>query len=583
MSRYELGGVAIVGSPHLEILDALAYSITLFLGPGLVSLGDAPQASSSESTARPIAPRPNIDFVEVNGADLDLQPTGRAVGSGYGPKFGETDLAELSRRSGIGLNNLKEACGQLKSYRLHGGLLQKSIYDRTAGNYHYFTIVPEGSWSSLELGGKKRRLSLRHFVILTFHCTAMGPHRNRERTIQAIMDAGLWWQDIFKEVQSVLRHCVVCISNKEQPLISGHQRSREYDGPFRYLVIDFVGPISPPSLAGNRYMFTCACAWSGWYWALPSPDDTSGTAARLLFMWVICDLAGYPVCLGSDRAPGFVESVIKALADMFGIKQVIGSAYHPQSQSPVERPHREYNMLCKTFMEKFTDWDPLASIFKWTVITSAKVYNGSYTPYEVVTGLKPRSPLDAVLSTPSNVEKITTERYVEELVRYLKEVHKFVDTQHERIREQSQRAKFRELGPGRAMKVGDYCLVRKPMEQGVSWRLQSSNFDSVFQVAEVHGHGEEAKTYTLSDLHGNRDRLGFSQPVAADRLTPVEMLPLSAPSSDQKTELLVFDSGQERRAHVEAQSLDGKVYLRYEDDAEHLVCDELSQLIYRWL
>ena len=144
-------------------------------------------------------------------------------------------------------------------------------------------------------------------------------------------------------------------------------------------------------------MFTCCRAWSGWYWAFPVIDDTSQTAAHHLFYHVICDIAGYPLVLGSDRAQAFVESVVKELCEIFGVHQAIGSAYHPQAQSPVERPHREYNSLCKSFMESTQDWDLMCYVFVWTIRTSAKLFNGSFTPYEVVTGLKPRSPLDAVL------------------------------------------------------------------------------------------------------------------------------------------------------------------------------------------
>ncbi len=112
---------------------------------------------------------------------------------------------------------------------------------------------------------------------------------------------------MYHDVQGVVRCCIICRSVKEKPLVTGRQRSREYDGPFRYLVIDFVGPMNPASSRGHKYMFTTACAWSGWYWAFPTEDQTSETAARCLFNNVICDLAGYPACLGSDGGFPFVQ------------------------------------------------------------------------------------------------------------------------------------------------------------------------------------------------------------------------------------------------------------------------------------
>ena len=216
----------------------------------------------------------------------------------------------------------------------------------------------------------------------------MGPHRGRDRTVWAIVDVGCWWQQLYQGVQAVVRTCIICRNVNSHPLVTAHQRSREYDGPFRYLVNNFVGPMIPASSRGRKYMFTCACAWSGWYWAFPTEDDTAKTAARCLFYYIICDLAGYPVCLGSDSAFAFVEGVIKELAGFFGMHQVLGTAYHPQAQSVVERPHREYKRICRSFMEEYKDWDLQAQISVWSMI-----YNGQYTPYETITGLKPRWPI----------------------------------------------------------------------------------------------------------------------------------------------------------------------------------------------
>ncbi len=75
--------------------------------------------------------------------------------------------------------------------------------------------------------------------------------------------------------------------------------------------------------------------------------------------------------------------------------------------------------------------------------------------------------------------------------------------------------------------MGDYCFVRKAPEPGTSVRFQSPTFDGVFPVVESHGDGRDAKAYTVCDLSGFRDNLGFTQPVAWDRLIPVELLPLA--------------------------------------------------------
>ena len=74
-------------------------------------------------------------------------------------------------------------------------------------------------------------------------------------------------------------------------------------------------------------------------------------------------------------------------------------------------------MLTKNYMSEFDDqWDITAPLFQWHVRTTVKVYNGRHTAYEIVTGLKPRMPTDAMLSTPSVIKKIDQNTYVDDLV-----------------------------------------------------------------------------------------------------------------------------------------------------------------------
>ena len=110
----------------------------------------------------------------------------------------------------------------------------------------------------------------------------------------------------------------------------------------------------------------------------------------MLVYYIICDIAGYPLILGSDRGKAFTELVIKELAEVLGIVQIIGSSYHPQSQAAVERPHEEYNLLCKTFMDEFEDWDLLVYIFGIFALPR-KYANSHYTPYEIIMGVETKS------------------------------------------------------------------------------------------------------------------------------------------------------------------------------------------------
>jgi hypothetical protein len=233
-------------------------------------------------------------------------------------------------------------------------------------------------------------------------------------------------------------------------------------------------------------------------------------------------------------------------------------------------------------MNNYRDWDRKTPIFQWAIRTTTKLYNGAYTPYEVITGMKPRSPIDAILGGPAYVLKQSTEQYVEDLIKYIKDVHRHVDAEHEKVRHDQNNAKLREFGVGQSLSVGNYCLVVKPKKAGVSYRFQPKHHDQVFQVVHVNGEPDGVCTYVLSDLLGRRSGLGFSQPVAAERLTPVELLPLARPLEEARTELVLEEQGRERKATIEGQTADVKVHVKYEN-IEDITTIDLATANYRWV
>ena len=101
-------------------------------------------------------------------------------------------------------------------------------------------------------------------------------------------------------------------------------------------------------------------------------------------------------------------------------------------------------------------------------------------------------------------------------------------------------------------------------------------------VVTVHGVGSASKTYTLCNSQGQRDNLGFSQPVAAERLTPIDVLPLSAPAKDVNTGISLQHNGVRKEGTIVGQRLDGIVYIKF-DEADAEVPVDLTKAKYYWL
>ena len=93
---------------------------------------------------------------------------------------------------------------------------------------------------------------------------------------------------------------------------------------------------------------------------------------------------------------------------------------------------------------------------------------------------------------------------------------------------------------------------------------------------------KNVRSYTLCDAAtGATTDLGFTQPVSADRLASVDIMPLSNPVDQGYQHICLND----RHGEVLAQSLDGRVQIQFEDAEESDSPEwyDLTQYSYSWV
>lgn len=155
-----------------------------------------------------------------------------------------------------------------------------------------------------------------------YACCPLGGHRDRDRTMEAIRDAALWWSNM-RVLDSHIRSCLQCRYAKGQTWITRHMKGREIEGPFQMLIMAFIGQMYPMTARGYLYMFACTDPFSGWYLAVLTIDSEGLIAAKTLAERVMLDIVGVPVMLCSYRARAFVFGVIQYLNDTSGIQRCI--------------------------------------------------------------------------------------------------------------------------------------------------------------------------------------------------------------------------------------------------------------------
>ena len=188
------------------------------------------------------------------------------------------------------------------------------------------------------------------------------------------------------------------------PSLTVEQRSALYSRPFRVIVVDTVGPIKPAVGPQKlKYIFHASCPFTNYAWFRAAPDNTPESAARFLVEDVFFDLAGFPAVLRSDGGGEYLNETVKEVTDLLGIEHAFGAAWHPHSQGHIEGGHNRLNGI----LAAYTDANPMTwplwvKFAQWVVRATPRPEKGGYSPYELVTGMKPQGPLHHLFARPRN-------------------------------------------------------------------------------------------------------------------------------------------------------------------------------------
>ena len=167
---------------------------------------------------------------------------------------------------------------------------------------------------------------------------------------------------------------------------------------------------------------------------------------------------------------------------MLDIKHVASSSYHPQSQGLVERMHRTLNSVVRGLVAEFSgDWEERVPFCECILRISPMKALGGRTPYEVVTGLKPRLPSGLDMAQP--VRRATVGDYAERLRQYFAETYASVRRVQAEAREELERRAGGHLSS--ELVVEDVVLLRSDpaARREGPLRLQARVRDELYRIS----------------------------------------------------------------------------------------------------
>ena len=160
--------------------------------------------------------------------------------------------------------------------------------------------------------------------------------------------------------------------------------------------MDLVGPISPQTSKGNRYMLTVIDMLTGYTIAVAIPDKRAETVCKAYRDHVYCTFGGSSRIL-TDNGTEFRSKEMKQICEDLDIKQVFLPVYTPQANGRLEGWHRFLkSCIAKHIRGEEVEWDdliPLAvSAYNFFPCQSSKE-----SPFVLMFGRDPITPIAKLL------------------------------------------------------------------------------------------------------------------------------------------------------------------------------------------
>ena len=328
-------------------------------------------------------------------------------------------------------------------------------------------------------------LKYRQTIMKVAHESLLAGHFSSRKTVDKILHK-FFWEKAGAEITRFCKSCHSCQKfgpkAKKVPLVKMPIISE----PFSRIAIDIVGPITPASDRGHKYIFTVIDLATRYPEAVPLKNIDTVTIAESLVE--VFSRVGVPKEILSDRGTQFKADLMSEVHRLLSIRALYTSPYHAACNGMVERLNGVLkNMLKKVCMDNPTDWDRYIPV---VLFAYREIPNDSlkFSPFELLYGRNVRGPLSILheLLSNDNIEDNvkTTYQYVIDLRSKLQETAK-IAVDNASISSRKYKEYFDRKTKPRKFVKGDEVLVMLPTSSNkflMQWK-------GPYVVDSCHGNG----------------------------------------------------------------------------------------------
>jgi len=266
---------------------------------------------------------------------------------------------------------------------LVNGILVKSTQGQPTSLSQYAFVIP---------------FSMVHSVLYGIHCSPFSGHLGLNRTLQRARGK-FFWPKMSLHITEFVRSCQLCAQNKlGAPQSKAPLQPIDVNEPFVFWAMDYMGPL-PETTQGNKHLLVIMDHFTKWCEAFPTKDQWASTVAEILVTHVFSKF-GPTTIIHSDQGRNFESNLMHEICRLMGVHKSRTTAYHPQCDGLVERQNRTLQEILSCFVSQHKDdWDNWVSLAVYAYNTSCHESTG-FSPYELVFGKDPRTPLALELDLP---------------------------------------------------------------------------------------------------------------------------------------------------------------------------------------
>ncbi|CAF1478973.1 unnamed protein product, partial [Adineta steineri] len=340
-------------------------------------------------------------------------------------------------------------------------------------------------------------------VLLAYHNSSMnGAHLGKDKTYYKIGDR-YYWPKMYNDIVQHVRTCPNCAINKySRKKPDGYLNPvKPPEGVWENLSMDYMGPITPSSSSGNKYILVITDLLSKYVVTKATRDNSALTASKVLVEEVILR-HGTPNQILTDNGTHFTAQLFNTIASTFGICHVFTTPYHPQANGVCERFNATMcDSLAAICNSKRTNWDEQLSKITFAYNTSRHVTT-KLTPFELMYGRLCKLPFDL----PTQTTTINSHQYVQQLQQYLKLTREMVQTNIE-LSQKKSKERYDLNRSNQIYSVGDFVYVKRLGYQNKLTQKYNGPYQVIQQLNDsTYRIQNPNDLYEIINVHVNRTR-----------------------------------------------------------------------------